>query len=46
MLCVNTKGIEKHIRQIYVNGKTVPMLILRPINKPENAPGVLWTHGF
>lgn len=41
----STKGIEKDIRKIHVNGKTVSMLILSPINKPKNAPGVLWVHG-
>jgi len=45
MLHFNTKGVDKHIRKIYVNGKTVPMLILSPLDKPKNAPGVLWIHG-
>ncbi len=41
----NTKGIRSKRTSIRVNGLRVPLLILQPISKPKNAPGVLWIHG-
>ena len=30
---------------IKVNGLKVPILILKPLTEPKNAPGVMWIHG-
>ena len=45
MYRISTKGIRSKRISIKVNGKRVPLLILQPLSKPENAPGVMWIHG-
>jgi acetyl esterase/lipase len=39
------KGIRSKRISIKVDGLRVPLLILKPLNEPQNAPGVLWIHG-
>ncbi|MBQ7614726.1 MAG: alpha/beta hydrolase [Butyrivibrio sp.] len=41
----NTKGIRSKRISIEVNGLRVPLLIMKPLNEPKNAPGVMWIHG-
>ncbi len=45
MYRISTKGIRSKRISIKVNGRRVPLLILQPLSKPENAPGVMWIHG-
>ena len=39
------KGIRSKRISIKVDGLRVPLLILKPLNESQNAPGVLWIHG-
>lgn len=39
------KGVIQEKRKIDTNGRKIPILILRPEQPMENAPGVLWIHG-
>lgn len=39
------KGVIQEKRKIDINGRKIPILILRPEQPMENAPGVLWIHG-
>ncbi len=41
----NTKGIRSNRISINVGGLRVPLLILKPLDEPKNAPGVMWIHG-
>ena len=41
----STKGIRSKRIQIEANGLRIPLLILKPLTEPENAPGVMWIHG-
>lgn len=41
----STKGIRSKRISIKVKGLRVPLLIMKPVDKPKNAPGVLWIHG-
>ena len=41
----STKGIRSKRVSIRVNGRRVPLLILKPLTEPSNAPGVMWIHG-
>ena len=41
----NTKGIRSKRIAIKVNGRRVPLLIMKPIHEPKDAPGVMWIHG-
>ncbi len=41
----STKGIRSKRISIEVNGLRVPLLIMKPLNEPKNAPGVMWIHG-
>ena len=45
MYSFSTKGIHSKRIKITANGRRIPLLILRPINEPSNAPGVMWIHG-
>ncbi len=45
MYRIRMKGIRSKRTSIRVNGLRVPLLILKPLNEPQNAPGVLWIHG-
>ena len=42
---INIKGICSKRISIKVNGLRVPILILKPLSEPHNAPGVMWIHG-
>ena len=41
----STKGIRSKKISIKVKGLRVPLLIMKPIDEPKNAPGVMWIHG-
>lgn len=41
----STKGIRSKRIHIDANGLRIPLLILKPLSEPENAPGVMWIHG-
>jgi acetyl esterase/lipase len=45
MYRIRMKGIRSKRISIKVDGLRVPLLILKPLNEPQNAPGVLWIHG-
>ncbi len=45
MYRIRTKGIRSKRISIKVDGLRVPLLILKPMYEPQNAPGVLWIHG-
>jgi acetyl esterase/lipase len=45
MFQFSLKGIRRKRIVIKVNGRRVPVLILKPLSDPQNAPGVLWIHG-
>ena len=45
MYKLSTKGIRSKRIAIKVNGLRVPLLILKPLTEPNNAPGVMWIHG-
>ena len=45
MYRINMKGIRSKRTSIKVNGRRVPLLILKPLSEKENAPGVMWIHG-
>ena len=45
MYSINMKGIRSKRTSIKVNGRRVPLLILKPLSEKENAPGVMWIHG-
>lgn len=39
------KGIQTENIEIFVNGRKISMLILKPKNSQEERPGILWIHG-
>lgn len=41
----STKGIRSTRISIKVRGLRVPLLIMKPVDEPKNAPGVMWIHG-
>ena len=45
MYSFSTKGIRSKRISITVNGLRVPLLIMKPLSEPEDAPGVMWIHG-
>ena len=45
MYSFSTKGIRSKRIHIEANGLRIPLLILKPLSEPENAPGVMWIHG-
>ncbi len=45
MYRIRMKGIRSKRISIKGDGLRVPLLILKPLNEPQNAPGVLWIHG-
>ncbi len=45
MIHYNTKGIISDKVYIRVNGHRIPLLVLKPMQDVNNAPGVLWIHG-
>lgn len=45
MYSLCTKGVRSQRIAIRVKGITIPLLILKTLNEPKNAPGVLWIHG-
>ena len=45
MYKISMKGIRSKRISIKVNGLRVPLLILKPLDEPRNAPGVMWIHG-
>ncbi len=45
MYNISTKGIRSKRIYICVDGRKVPLLILKPLSEPKNAPGVMWIHG-
>ncbi|MBR6403465.1 MAG: alpha/beta hydrolase [Eubacterium sp.] len=45
MYNLSTKRIRSKRIAINVNGRRIPILILKPLSEPKNAPGVMWIHG-
>ena len=45
MYSFSTKGIRSKRIHIEANELRIPLLILKPLSGPENAPGVMWIHG-
>ena len=45
MYSFSTKGIRSKQIHIEANGLRIPLLILKSLSEPENAPGVMWIHG-
>nr|MCR5733101.1 alpha/beta hydrolase [Lachnospiraceae bacterium] len=45
MYNISKKGIRSRRISIRVDGRRVPLLILKPLSEPKNAPGVMWIHG-
>ena len=45
MFSLSMKGIQRETVHIKVEGRRVPLLILRPDSETGNASGVLWFHG-
>jgi len=45
MYSFSTKGIRSKRIHIEANELRIPLLILKPLSEPENAPGVMWIHG-
>ena len=45
MYSFSTKGIHSERIHINANGLRIPLLILKPLTEPVNAPGVMWIHG-
>ncbi len=45
MYKINKKGIRSKRIIIKANGLRVPLLILKPLSEPHNAPGIMWIHG-
>ncbi|MBQ1568255.1 MAG: alpha/beta hydrolase [Erysipelotrichaceae bacterium] len=44
-LFYRNKNVTTKTINLPVNGRIVPLLIIAPVNRPENATGVLWMHG-
>ena len=44
-LVYRNKAVITKTINLPVNGRIVPLLIISPVNKHENATGVLWMHG-
>lgn len=44
-LIYRNKNVTTKTINLVVNSRIVPLLIISPANKPENATGVLWIHG-
>ncbi len=45
MYRIRTDGIRSRRISIKANGLRIPLLILQPKERTENAPGVMWIHG-